>query len=759
MAKTFTYTSGNKTIKNYNGGDVIKISAKKISSYSFSGNDLVFKIGKGTLTLKDMKGRAVTIENSAGKTSTKIYGTGYSVQEVIKNLVKAWNESMLDGTAKLDESIRLCSQFDGIQDVIDNMVADCKKAGDADTFLKKYCGIILDNDDTGAITGWDAGGLNVKTTDDIIPETSAVKKIKNYSNTSFVRDNVTINIAENLDSLTAKGKKVLNGLYSWWAEESLNLIEESYGVEFEEGDTINFSLVQNASFWGRTTDDSVKIALNYTKFTGSDDYNGNGVDRIIAHEFTHIAQNLFMGRFPQFLAEGLAELTCGADHRRSSVIKTLAGSPSKLKKYLDVDNYSTGSSNYYAAGYMFYRYLAKQAADSFDSKKNYAWTGKIIINGTSKSEFLTGNGKNSTINGSNGNDTISAYGDKMKIFGDKGNDLILSNGNKIKISGGNGKDIIKNRGDNSSLAGDAGNDFIINGEYWENELGGKKVTISGGTGNDTITSNGNNSRLDGGAGDDLIYNGYRYYEDWDYFYNYNDENFSGKNSSVFGGAGNDTISNQGNFVTISGGAGKNIISNGTSNYVGGKKVSIAGGSDAESITNYGGSFITIRSGSGNDTINNIHTVNYADYNQSTKKYDTIETIYPANVTIDAGNGNDYIFNDGDKVSINGGKGNDSIVSSGANVTINGGKGNNLLWGSSDADTFIYSGGDDIIFNFDGKDTLTFDNIDFKTSYNKKNQAVTFNFDDGSVILKDFTAKTFHINDEIYKISGNKFVKK
>jgi len=30
---------------------------------------------------------------------------------------------------------------------------------------------------------------------------------------------------------------------------------------------------------------------------------------------------------------------------------------------------------------------------------------------------------------------------------------------------------------------------------------------------------------------------------------------------------------------------------------------------------------------------------------------------------------------------------------------------------------------------------------------------------GSVTLKEFTATTFHINDETYKISGNKFVKK
>ena len=445
MAKTFTYTSGNKIVSDYNGGDTIKISSGKIASYSFSGNDLIFKIGKGTLTLKDMKGRAVTVKDSSGKTTTKIYGTGYTAQDVIKNLVKAWNKSLLTETAKLDESIRLCSPFNSIQDVIDKMISDCKKAGDSDTFLKKYCGIILDNDDTGAITGWDAGGLKVKTTSNVIPETSTVKTIKNYAKASFVANDVTINIAEKNSSLTAVGKKILNGLYSWWAEESLSLIEESYGVEFSEGDTINFSLVKSATYWGRTTDDSVKINVSDTKFYSSDDYNGNGVDRAIAHEFTHIAQNLFMGNLPRFLAEGLAELTCGADHRRASYIKSLAGNATTLKKYLDVTNYSTGDKNTYAAGYIFLRYLAKQAADSYNKKNSYAWTDKISIAGTSKADFLAGSGKNSSIAAGAGNDSLSAQGDGMKIFGEAGNDLLLTSGKGITASGGAGNDKIKNR--------------------------------------------------------------------------------------------------------------------------------------------------------------------------------------------------------------------------------------------------------------------------------------------------------------------------
>ena len=63
----------------------------------------------------------------------------------------------------------------------------------------------------------------------------------------------------------------------------------------------------------------------------------------------------------------------------------------------------------------------------------------------------------------------------------------------------------------------------------------------------------------------------------------------------------------------------------------------------------------------------------------------------------------------------------------------------------------------VIIGFDDKDTLTFDNLDFKASF--KNDAVTFNVSGGSVTLKDFVASTFHINGDVYRISGSKFVKK
>jgi len=100
--------------------------------------------------------------------------------------------------------------------------------------------------------------------------------------------------------------------------------------------------------------------------------------------------------------------------------------------------------------------------------------------------------------------------------------------------------------------------------------------------------------------------------------------------------------------------------------------------------------------------------------------------------------------------LSGGKGNDTLVD---------GAGNDSLWGDAGSDVFNYNAGEgnDIIYGFDNKDTLTFDSLDFTATY--KDNAVTLTFDEGFVTLKNFTATTFHINDETYKISGKKFVQK
>ena len=120
--------------------------------------------------------------------------------------------------------------------------------------------------------------------------------------------------------------------------------------------------------------------------------------------------------------------------------------------------------------------------------------------------------------------------------------------------------------------------------------------------------------------------------------------------------------------------------------------------------------------------------------------------------ITGGAGNDSLF---------GQNGNDSLVGGDGKDILSGGAGNDSLWGNAGADIFYYAKGDgkDIIFGFENSDTLTLDGLDFTSTYNKTAGTVTLKVDGGSITLKNFTATTFHINSDIYKISGTKLVKK
>ena len=71
----FVYGSGEgkDVIADYATGDKIKISSGTISQTSYSGSNVVFTVGSGTLTVQNGKGKKITIVDAAGKTSTKTY--------------------------------------------------------------------------------------------------------------------------------------------------------------------------------------------------------------------------------------------------------------------------------------------------------------------------------------------------------------------------------------------------------------------------------------------------------------------------------------------------------------------------------------------------------------------------------------------------------------------------------------------------------------------------------------------------------------
>ena len=333
--------------------------------------------------------------------------------------------------------------------------------------------------------------------------------------------------------------------------------------------------------------------------------------------------------------------------------------------------------------------------------------------------------------------------DRKTVKGTAANDNIYNAGNNVSINAGNGF----NR--------------ISNGEWYNDAQGalrGHRTTITSGKNDDVIWNAADYVLINTGNGDDFIYN-------------------DGANVKFVYSGGNDTITgfNATSTLQIASGTISSVMSNGEDylikigknilrlngaaqlsevniinskgkaikftvsdvNTITNKKNSrtLTGTADRDKITN-SGKKVSVYGAGGDDTLSNSG----------------------ATSTLNAGDGNDSISNTGTQVSINADAGNDSIPSWGENATIRGGAGNDMLWGSDGADKFIYSAddGDDIIYGFDDNDTLTLDNLNFNASY--KNNAVTLNFNSGSITLKDFSATTFHIDKNTYKISGSKLVK-
>ena len=73
---------------------------------------------------------------------------------------------------------------------------------------------------------------------------------------------------------------------------------------------------------------------------------------------------------------------------------------------------------------------------------------------------------------------------------------------------------------------------------------------------------------------------------------------------------------------------------------------------------------------------------------------TVDYRYSQKLTINGGEGNDYIFSSNQNDTLNGNAGNDRIYGNGGNDTINGGEGNDLIVGGRGQDTLIGGGGND-----------------------------------------------------------------
>lgn len=260
---------------------------KKDISYSLDGTCLVLtnKNNNGQIKINNYLEQGLEkIVFSDGVLSEKqvfgilqdLRGNQKTGLDVIKSFMHSLDITAKSGMSALDEAIKICSQgkYSSAASLINEFTTLCtSKAGNTEEckdFLKKYCGIDLDNSDTGAITGYDAGGLKVKTAISIVKEDKnisvdnfaynpyALKQesvpIYNYNSSNghathgisdqkqnhYVYKNNGITYYWNESNWASLGidinvgRQIVGAVIKSWASASMDLISESYGLHFDD---------------------------------------------------------------------------------------------------------------------------------------------------------------------------------------------------------------------------------------------------------------------------------------------------------------------------------------------------------------------------------------------------------------------------------------------------------------------------------------------------------------------------------------------
>ena len=469
---------------------------------------------------------------------------------VIQNFMTSLDTTTKSNTKEvLDEAVRACSRFENFQDLVDNAVSDCRKSGDGNVFLKDYCGIDLNNEDTGAITGFDAGGSVVKTQSSVVPENESIDT--NFEENSFTVNGLKVMLGDetniksarlkNVSDLNSKQKYAWQALHSVWIKAALDLNAESYGNNF--GFSENSSATVKRIYVYFTNDDDYfaevhpyyhedgdytsdldfYIPMNVINKINENDKDGiftdsdqtYYLDHTIAHEFTHavMVANMHYSAYkslPTFVREGIAELTCGIDFKRKEDIQFLASNPDELEKYLsDMSNSNENINKPYSAGYILFRYLNKQASQSTVPDDQYIVYsgGNQTVSSYSESQQVnlatdfTGvavNGDNFIVKSSSGQLEIQNVRGKYVKYGDENSNLVA-----YSYMGTNGSSSYSSV--NNSYSSYNTIDARSRGAAYDVLIGGNNssnVIYAGSGGSSLWGGNGSNDTLVGGSGHD-----------------------------------------------------------------------------------------------------------------------------------------------------------------------------------------------------------------------------------------------------------------
>ena len=649
-------------------------------------------------------------------------------REVIAAFMRSLDTTTLTGEAALDEAIRSCSTFTGFAELKAAMIRDINDARSGDDFLKRLCGIDYDTDDTGAITGSDAGGATSKDKYNVVPEDGDLDT--SFTDSEFTVNGLTVKLGDERTfyDLNTTEQFIWQGLYSWWIKASLDLIAESYGDNYsfegdESGATANEIKVYfytensntlastwathwtNTGSWGNAGEACLlHLKINLYHYNGLEkdlDKAKSEFGNTIAHELTHslmstvLLTNPVYDSLPGFVSEGLAELTYGAEKFREYSIPYLAKDSAAFEDGLDVSNTGTGEDFMYCGGFMFFRYLARHAGD-------------ITIS----------NSDDTLVTTFDGNDTISNSASNASITSGAGNDSITASGSNVSIDVGDGNNYLQfwaDTYDSTLIAGDGQNTV---------ETGAKGALINTGASNDSIHIFANaedNTVYTGDDADTVIGGGQRAFVDTgadnDYLIIYSNEG----NATINMGDGADTVNTMAQTASINTGAGNDQIHI----YEWATKNTINAGLGDDSIKSETTKGVKFEYGTddGNDTIdgyNEKDTISYSGegyYGRSTVGSDTVlDFINGSKVTLLGASDKkikvkgatflNIINNRDSSVKVYAVKGEDSITNYADKVTVVGASDRDSIYNHGQRVSIKSDSGDDFVLNYGVDPTVT-----------------------------------------------------
>lgn len=615
-----TYTASNNAVQNINTGSknwVVNATNKNDTIVSGGADYISSGAGDDVITAN---ADGATISTGTGKDKLTVSASVKNIK--ITDLSNNDELTILGtfevGSAKVEDMTLVITDKTGTRKLtLAQFQADTKvNIGDASLTLGDWLADKADWDwsnatESAETTSSSSSTLNVNL-DEIYADSSGTVKVNNFvagklSNSYPNLDTFTVNgltihlrgqasdialtevMPLTFNDLDDNQKTVLAGLFKWWVKESLNLNEESFGVTFGDNATVHdidlYFFYDNESslaailpsnrkdYDGITTALYLNVNLEPYQTITTDNVNGKDdtggyLDRTLAHEFNHAVLSANVNYFtnlPTFLKEGFAELTHGIDDERKEEIRYLAKNPASLAEQLNLNNLPETTHETYAAGYIFLRYFAKQAATqtlylptfgeinpvTVDFSKLSVAADNILYVDTSKFNSTVKVAKNLSAfeklddpyNSLLAIGTIYDLDGKGTLYYSIDNDLVKQNitlGGKItnvyqlnantNLTGSSGADAIQLVEGKNSINGSNGDDYI--------EFTGQYSTVDAGEGNDQIIAlNGSHNKFNLGNGDNYLEFIGEPFSAEGYIYSFLYDN------SITAGNGNDSITN------------------------------------------------------------------------------------------------------------------------------------------------------------------------------------------------------------------------